>query len=96
MPEENLGQELRLEKIDEMKNYLTEKRKQNELVSKKHKKTYTTLNYVEHLLILASTVTWCVSISLSAYLLVIPVSIASSTTGLKICPIIAGIKIINE
>ena len=40
-----------------MKNYLTEKMKQNELVSKKHKKTRTTLNYLKHLLILASTVT---------------------------------------
>ena len=79
-----------------MKNYLTEKIKQNELVSKKHKKTCTTLNYLEHLLILASTVTWCVSISPFASLVGIPVSIASSAMGLKIFPIISGIKILNQ
>ena len=31
--------------------------KQNELMSKKYKKVYTTLNYIKHFLILASTVT---------------------------------------
>ena len=79
-----------------MKNYLTEKIKQNELVSKKHKKSCSTLNYLEHLLILASTVTWCVSISPFASLVGIPVSIASSAMGLKICQIISGIKILNQ
>ena len=79
-----------------MKNHLTEKIKQNELVSKKHKRTCTTLNYLEHLLILASTVTWCVSICPFASLVGIPVSIASSAMGLKICSIISGIKIINQ
>ena len=79
-----------------MKNYLTEKIKQNELVSKKHKKTCTTLNYLEHLLILASTVAWCVSISHFASLVGIPVSIASSAMGLKIRPIISEIKILNQ
>ena len=79
-----------------MKNYLTEKIKQNELVSKKHKKSCSTLNYLEHLLILASTVTWCVSISPFASLVGIPVSIASSAMGLKICLIISGIKILNQ
>ena len=79
-----------------MKNHLTEKIKQNELVSKKHKRTCTTLNYLEHLLILASTVTWCVSISPFSSLVGIPVSIASSAMGLKICPIISGIKILNQ
>ena len=79
-----------------MKNYLTEKIKQNELVSKKHKKTCTTLNYLKHLLILASTVTWCVSISPFASLVGIPVSIESSAMGLKICPIISEIKILNQ
>ena len=79
-----------------MKNYLTEKIKQNELVSKKHKKSCSTLNYLEHLLILASTVTWYVSISPFASLVGIPVSIASSAMGLKICLIISGIKILNQ
>ena len=38
MPEENMNQEFKLEKIDEIRNYLNEERNQNELVSKKHKK----------------------------------------------------------
>ena len=79
-----------------MKNYWTEKIKQNKLVSKKHKKTCTTLNYLEHLLILASMVTWCVSISPFASLVGTSVSIASSAMELKICPIISGIKILNQ
>ena len=41
---------------------------QNELISKKYKKVYTILNYIEHLLILASVVTGCVSISAFASL----------------------------
>ena len=54
-------------------------------MSKKHKKVYTTLNSIEHFLILASTITGCVSIS-------IPIEITSSAIGLKICAITAGIK----
>ena len=66
------------------------------MVSKKHKKTCATLNYVEHLLILASTVTWCVTISPFASLVGIPVSMASFAMGLKTCPVISGIKILNQ
>ena len=40
--------------------------KQNELMSKKHKKVWTTLNYLEHFLNFASTITGCISISASA------------------------------
>ena len=32
-------------------------------MSKKHKKVCTTLNYIEHFLILASTITGCIQIS---------------------------------
>ena len=39
------------------------RKNQNELLSKKHKNVCTTLNYIEHLLIIASAVTGCVSIS---------------------------------
>ena len=35
----------------------------NELISKKHTKVCTSLNYVEYFLILASTVTGCIAIS---------------------------------
>ena len=57
-------------------------------MSKKPKNVCTTLNYIEHFLILASSITACVYISAFASL----VDITSSATGLKICPITAGIK----
>ena len=65
---------------------------QNELMSKKHKKVYTILNYIEHFLILASAFTGCISISYFASLPGVPIGIMSSATGLKICAITAGIK----
>ena len=57
MVEENISQEFRLENIDETKNYFLEEIEQNELMSKKHKKVCTTLNYIDHFLILASSIT---------------------------------------
>ena len=54
------------------------------MISKKHKKTCGNLNYVENLLILASTVTGCVPISAFSSLVGIPTGIASSAIGLKI------------
>ena len=62
------------------------------MTSKKHKKVCTDLNYIEYLLILASTVTGCVSISTFASLVGIPIGIASSAVGLKIFAIASGIK----
>ena len=59
---------------------------------KKYKKISTTLNYTEHLLLLGSTITGCVSISNFASLVDIPKLIKSSAIGLKICTITAGIK----
>ena len=50
---------------------------------KKHKKVCTTLNYIEHFLILASTITGCVSISAFASLIGIPIRIRSSIVDLK-------------
>ena len=41
----NISQELRLKNIDEIRNYLLQEIKQYELMSKKHKKVCTTLNY---------------------------------------------------
>ena len=68
-----------------------EQQNRNELVSKKHKKICKTLNYIEHFLILGSTITGCVSISAFASLVGIPIGITSSAIGLKICTITAGI-----
>ena len=44
MPEENVNQEFRLKKMDEMRNYLTEEINPNELTSKKHKIVCRVLN----------------------------------------------------
>ena len=65
MAEENISQEFRLKNIDETKNYLIEEINPNGLMSKKHKKICTTLNYIERYLILGSTITGCVSTSLA-------------------------------
>ena len=89
MAEENISQEFRLKSIDEAKNYLIEEINRNELMSKKHKKVCTTLNYTEQFLILGSTITGCVSISAFASLVGIPIGITSSAIGLKICTITA-------
>ena len=53
-------------------------------MSKKHKKVFTTLDYIEKFLILASTITGCISNSAFASLVCIPVRITSSAIGLKI------------
>ena len=52
MVEENISQEFRLKKNyqDKTRNYLIEEINRNELISKKHKKVCTTLNYIEPLL----------------------------------------------
>ena len=92
MFEENISQELRLKNINETRNYFLEEIKQNDLTSKKHKKVCTTLNYIEHFLVLTSTITRFISISVFAFLLGIPIGIATSEIGLKICAITAGIK----
>ena len=47
---EEASLEFRLRKIDETRNYLLDERKQNDLMSEKHKNTCKYLNYVEHLL----------------------------------------------
>ena len=61
-------------------------------MTKTHKKVYKVLNYIEHLLILISTVNGCFSISNFDFLVSIPIGITSSAIGLKICVITAGIK----
>ena len=59
---------------------------------KKHKKIWKTLNYIEQLLILASTVTGCVSISPFACLVDITVGSASSAVEFKKCTNTTGKK----
>ena len=88
---ENKSLEFRFKKLDETRNYFLEEIK-HELISRKHKKMCKTLNYVEHLLILASTIIGCVSISAFVSLDGIPEGITSPAVGLKIFVITAGIK----
>ena len=88
-----MNQEFRLnKKIDEMKNYLIEETNWNELMSKKHRKVCRVLNYIEHSLIVLSTITGCVSISTFTSLVGIPIGIANCTIVLKMFVITATIK----
>ena len=87
---ENISQEFRLENIDETKHYFLK-----EIESKikwwvKNKKRF--LNHIENFLILASTITGCVSISGFTFLLGILIGIRSSVIGLTFCARTAGIK----
>ena len=77
--------------MEETKNYFVKDIYQNQLLSNKHRKFYTTLNYIWHFLILASVVTWCISASVFASLL-IPIEITSFGIGVNIFQINAGIK----
>ena len=61
-------------------------------MSGKHKKFCTTLNYIENFLILASTVTGCVSISAFSSFIGILIVTTNSAIRLKIYAITAGIK----
>ena len=84
---EEASLEFRLKKIDETGNYLLDEIKHNDLLSEKYKKTCKYLSCVEHLLILASAITGCVSISAFASLVCLSVDITSSAIGIKICAI---------
>ena len=66
---ENISQEFRLKNVDETRNYFLEEIEQNELMSRKYEKVSTTLNYVEHFIILTCTNTECISISKSIIIL---------------------------
>ena len=65
-------------------------------MSKKHQKVCRVLNYIDHLLVVTSTITGCISISAFASLVGIPIGIMSSRIRLKICVITAGIKRYNS
>ena len=92
MVEEKISQKFRSKNIDEARNYFLEEIKQDELMSKKQRKVCSTLNYVEHFLILASAITGRISISVFASLIGIFIRITSSAIELKICAITAEIK----
>ena len=81
-----------MKKIDEIRNHLIEVISQNELMSKKHKKVCRVSNYINHSLIVISTIIGCVSIAAFASSVGIPIGIGSSTIGLNICVITAGMK----
>ena len=91
-----MSQECRLKKNRWNKNHFLEKLEQNELISKKHKKFCTTLNYSRRFLILASTITGYILIYAFATLLGISIGITSSTIVLKICAIATGMKKYNS
>ena len=91
MAEENISREFRMKNIDETRNDLIEEINRNELMSKKHKNACKTLNYIEHFLILCSTITGFISISAFASLVGIPIGITSSAIRLKICEVTAAI-----
>ena len=84
--------EFRIRKIDETRNYLLDEIKHDDLMSEKYRKAWTYLNYVDHLFILVSTVTVCVSISVFASLVCVSVGNTSSAVGLKICTVTARIQ----
>ena len=92
MEKENASLDFRLKNIDKRRNCFWEEIKNNELISKKHKKSGKTLNYVEHLLVLASRFSGNLSISAFVSVFGIPAEITSSAVGLKMCIITARIK----
>ena len=101
MVEGNTSKKFRLKNVNKTRNYCLEEIEQNELMTRKRKKVCTTLSYIEHFLILASTITEYLSIYAFASLLGIPsfaitsyelLIITSSAIGLKICAITAGVK----
>ena len=61
-------------------------------MNNKHGRVCTTLNYIQHFLILASTIIRYTSVSDFSSLLGIPIEILSSAIGLKVCGIAAGIQ----
>ena len=92
MAKKNISQKFRLKIVGGAETYFIEETNQNDLMSKKHKKVCTALNYIEDLLISASVATGCVLFSAFAYLVGVPISIRSSAAVLKIYAITSGIK----
>ena len=72
--------------------FLKKQSKMNWWVKSTDKKVCLTVNYIEHFLILVSTITGCISISGFAFLIGIPIGVTSSRIWSKICTITAEIK----
>ena len=70
---ENMSQESRLKNIDETRNYFLDEIERNKLVNRKHKNICTTINYTEHVLILASIIIGYISFCAFPPLLGIPI-----------------------
>ena len=87
MSDKNIGQKFRLKNIDKTKNYFVKEINQIELISKKHKSIFKGFNYIEHLLILVSTV-----LDAFPFLLLLLSQYSYRNYELKICVITAEIK----
>ena len=61
-------------------------------MNKKYREVCRILNYIDHLLIVISTINGCVSISAFAVLVCIPIGVTSSAVELKVCVITGRIK----
>ena len=61
-------------------------------MSKKHENICRVLNYIDHSLILISTIMRCVSLSAFASLVAISIEITSSVISVKTCVITTGVK----
>ena len=81
-------------KIGEIRNYLIEEINQNKLMGKKRKKVCRVFSYI--LLIVTSRITELVYIFAFVSSVGIPIGITSSSVGLKICVITAGLKSISQ
>ena len=88
---EEASLEFRLRKIDETKNNVLDEIKYNDLMHEQYKNTCKYLNYTEHLLILRSTVTGCISVLPFAPSVCVPVGITGSAVGINNCAITARI-----
>ena len=64
--------------MHDTKKYFLEEIKRSELISKKDKSVCTNLSYIEHFLILDSTIIGCVSISSFASLVGVHIGVTSS------------------
>ena len=69
MIEENISQEFGLKIIAKTKNSFLEEIEQSKMMTKKHKKVCTTLNYTEHFLVLASALLQLLDVFEFLYLL---------------------------
>ena len=72
--------------------FLKKQSKMNWWVKSTDRQIWADRLYIEHILILASTITGCISISAFAFLIGIPIGVTRSGIWLKIYAITAGIK----